>query len=165
MTNKKGGILLLIFLGFAGLAPAQVPANKADAIVGTWLMPDDEGIIEIFKDGEYYNGKILWMREKEEDGSPLKDKENPVDSLRNRPVEGLQVMNGFKYEGENAWSGGTFYAAKKGKVVEPEFVLEDKNRLNIEISMFIFSISIELTRVDAEQFILSKKQREKETTR
>ena len=157
MINKKSGILLLIILGFAGLTLAQTPLKEADAIIGTWLMPDDEGIIEIFKENGYYNGKIIWMKEKEEDGSPLKDKENPVDSLRNRPVEGLQVMDGFKYDGDNVWTGGTFYAAKKGKQVEPEFVMENENHLEIEISMFIFSISIELTRVDAQQFLSSQK--------
>jgi len=153
MINKKSGILLLILLGFTGLTLAQAPSKEADAIIGTWLMPDNEGIIEIFKENGNYNGKIIWMKEKEEDGSPLKDKENPVDSLRSRPVEGLQVMNGFKYDGENTWLGGTFYDAKKGKEVEPEFILKDENHLEIEISMFIFSISIELTRVDAEKFL------------
>ena len=128
---------------------AQVSQSSADAIVGTWRMPDNEGIIEIFKEGEYYHGKIVWMREKEEDGTPLKDKENPVDSLRNRTVEGLQVMSGFKFEGDNIWSGGTFYAAKKGIEVEPDFILEDENHLNIEISFFFFSKTVELTRIDA----------------
>jgi hypothetical protein len=158
MINKKSGILLLIIFGFVGLTSTQTSSKEADAIIGTWLMPDDEGIIEIFKENGYYNGKIIWMKGKEEDGSPLKDKENPVDSLRNRPVEGLQVMDGFTYDEEdNAWTGGTFYAAKKGKHVEPEFVMEDENHLEIEISMFIFSISIELTRVDAQQFLSSQK--------
>jgi len=152
MINKKSGILLLIILGFAGLTLAQTPLKEADAIIGTWLMPDDEGIIEIFKENGYYNGKIIWMKEKEEDGSPLKDKENPDEKLRDRPVEGLEVMKGFKYEGENTWSGGSFYAAKKGKEVEPEFVLEDENHLNIEISIFIFSLTVELTRVDTAEY-------------
>ncbi len=146
-----------ILLGILIIIPSQftIANNQSvepDAIIGTWLMPDDEGIIEISKDGEFYNGKIIWMKEREEDGSPLKDKENPVDSLRNRTVEGLQVMTGFKYEGDNIWSGGTFYAAKKGKEVEPEFVLKDDNRLDIEISFFIFSLTVELKRIDTADF-------------
>ena len=150
MTSIKKRLLLIIFsFSINYFAIAQ---NEADAIIGTWLMPDDEGIIEICKKDNYYNGKILWMQEKEEDGTPLKDKENPIESLRNRRVEGLKVMSGFSYEGDNTWSGGTFYAAKKGKEAEPEFVLEDKNHLNIKISLFIFSITVELSRVDTTQF-------------
>ena len=150
MAKINKVLLLLIFIfGINCLTMAQASQSSADAIVGTWRMPDNEGIIEIFKEGEYYHGKIVWMQEKEEDGTPLKDKENPLDSLRNRTVEGLQVMSGFKFEGDNIWSGGTFYAAKKGIEVEPDFVLEDENHLNIEISFFFFSKTVELTRIDA----------------
>ncbi len=60
-------------------------------------MPENEGIIEIYKEGKLYNGKISWMQEKEKDGSLLKDKENPVDSLQNRTVVGLEVMKNYKY--------------------------------------------------------------------
>jgi len=151
--NKTKCLLLLIFMFSHNLIMvAQNIAAESDAIIGTWLMPDDEGIIEICKKDDYYNGKILWMQEKEEDGSPLKDKENPIESLQNRRVEGLQVMSGFSYEGDNNWSGGTFYAAKKGKEVEPEIVLEDEEHLNIKISLLIFSITVELSSVDTTQF-------------
>ena len=153
MTNMKKGLLFLIFtFSITYFTIAQDSPNEADAIIGTWLMPDDEGIIEICKKDKYYNGKILWMKEIEEDGSPLKDKENPDESLRSRRVEGLKVMSGFSYEGDNTWSGGTFYAAKKGKEAEPEFVLEDNDHLNIKVSLFIFSITVELARVDTAQF-------------
>ncbi len=153
MLRTKKVLLLMIFMfSLTQLVIAQDKQNEADAIIGTWMMPDDEGIIEVCKKDDQYNGKILWMKEKEEDGSPLKDKENPDESLRNRKVEGLKVMSGFSYEGDNTWSGGTFYAAKKGKEVEPEFVLEDKDHLNIEISLFIFSMTVELSRVDTAQF-------------
>jgi len=147
-------ILLTTMVYFPQSATGLETNDKPDAIIGTWLMPDNEGIIKIFKDGRYYNGKIIWLKEKEENGAPLKDKENHVDSLRSRTVEGLEVMKGFKYQGDNTWSGGTFYAAKKGKEVEPDFVLEDKDHLNIEISIFIFSLTVELTRVDTTQFFL-----------
>lgn len=150
---KKGiFFIFLLLLSSNSFSMKQVTPNEADRIIGTWLMPDDEGIIKIFKDGKYYNGKIIWLKEREENGALLKDKENPIDSLRNREVEGLEVMKGFKYEGDNSWSGGTFYAAKKGKEVEPDFVLEDNDHLNIEISIFIFSLTVELTRVDTAKF-------------
>ena len=147
MIGIKKSLLLLVFI-FSVKILIVAQTTEADAIIGTWLMPDDEGIIEICKDSEYYGGKILWIQETEEDGSPLKDKENPEDSLQNREVAGLKIMNNFKYNGDNTWGSGTFYAAKKGIVAEPEFQLLDKNSLNICISFFVFSKTIELTRVD-----------------
>ena len=155
MIGIKKSLLLLIFIfSVNNLSVAQT--TEADAILGTWLMPDDEGIIEICKNDEYYGGKILWMKETEEDGSPLKDKENPVDSLQTRTVAGLKVMNNFKYEGNKTWSGGTFYAARKGLTAKPEFELINKNKLNLCVSFFIFSKTIELTRVDTAQFFQKK---------
>ena len=160
MTRIIKVLLPLLFaFGINSLSMAQVSQNEADAIVGTWLMPDNEGVIEIIKDGEYYHGKIVWMQEKEEDGTPLKDKENPVDSLKTRTVEGLQIMSNFKFEGDDIWSGGTFYAAKKGMKVEPDFILEDEDHLNLEISFFIFSKTVNLTRIDnAQQFQSTNKE-------
>ncbi len=126
---------------------------EADAIIGTWLMPEGAGIIEVMKEGETFSGKMLWMKEKEEDGSPLLDKENPDESLQNREVEGLNIISDFKYKGQNEWSEGKFYAVLKGKHVEPDFILVDKDHLNIEISFLIFSKTIELTRVDATEYM------------
>ena len=126
---------------------------EADAIIGTWLMPDGVGIIEVIKEGETYSGNMLWMKEKEEDGSPLLDKENPDESLQNRVVEGLHIMSDFQYKGENEWSDGKFYAVLKGKHVEPDFILVDKDHLNIKISFLIFSKTIELIRVDPTEYM------------
>ncbi len=149
-TTKR--ILIIITCSFFLNHFSIAQSSGADGIIGTWLMPDDDGIIEVYKEGEFYNGKIVWMKEKEEDGKPLKDKKNPDESLRNRTVEGLQVMSGFKYKGGNLWSGGNFYAALKGKEVEPDFVLVNKDQLNIEISIFIFSKTVELKRVNTTEF-------------
>ena len=64
-------------------------------------MPDNEGIIEIYRVDNFYNGKIIWMLEKEKDGSPLKDKENPL--IVKEPLLLVEVMRNYKYD-EDAWS-------------------------------------------------------------
>ncbi|MCP5062387.1 MAG: DUF2147 domain-containing protein [Ignavibacteriae bacterium] len=154
MASKLKIFSLLLFLFIlTQFTIAQEIENKADVIVGTWVMEDDMGVLEIFKEGETYSGKMLWMKEKEEDGSPLLDKENPDESLQNREVEGLKIMSDFKYKGENEWSEGKFYAVLKGKHVEPDFILVDKDHLNIEISFLTFSKTIELKRVDATKYM------------
>jgi uncharacterized protein (DUF2147 family) len=127
---------------------AQDLQKEENMILGSWLMPENEGIIEIYKAGDFYHGKIIWMLEKEKDGSFLKDKENPVDSLQKRTIVGLEVMRNYKYDEDGVWNGGTFYAAKKGKILEPDFILVDENTLDIEVSFFLFSKTLRLTRID-----------------
>ena len=143
-------ILISVFNLFFATGNNNEP--DPDAITGTWLMPDNEGIIEIYRQDNMYQGKIIWLKDKEADGTPLKDSLNPVDSLKNRNIVGIKVMNNFVYTGNGTWSKGTFYAAKKGKWVEPDFIMRDPDHLNIEISFFIFSKSIELTRIDTTAF-------------
>ena len=146
---KNSKVILILLIGMLNqLLIAQDLQKEENMILGFWLMPDNEGIIEIYKVDNFYNGKIIWMLEKENDGSLLKDKENPVDSLQNRTVVGLEVMRNYKYGEDGVWNGGTFYAAKKGKTLEPDFILVDKNTLDIEVSFFLFSKIIRLSRVD-----------------
>ena len=146
---KNSKVILVLFLGMLNqLLFAQDLQKEENMILGFWLMPDNEGIIEIYKVDNFYNGKIIWMLEKEKDRSLLKDKENPVDSLKNRPVVGIEVMRNYKYDEDGVWNGGTFYAAKKGKTLEPDFVRIDENTLDIEVSFFLFSKTIRLTRID-----------------
>jgi hypothetical protein len=61
-------------------------------------------------------------------------------------------MNNFKYHGNSSWSGGTFYAAKKGITAEPDFELIDKNHLNICVTILFFTKTIELSRIDTAQY-------------
>ena len=150
---KNSKVILILFFGILNqLLIAQDLQKEENLILGFWLMPENEGIIEIYKIDNFYNGKIIWMLEKEKDGSLLKDKENPVDSLQNRAVVGLQVMRNYKYDEDGVWNGGTFYAAKKGKTLEPDFVFVDENTIDIEVSFFLFSKTIRLTRIDKKHF-------------
>ena len=150
---KNSKVILILFFGILNqLLIAQDLQKEENLILGSWLMPENEGIIEIYKIDNFYNGKIIWMLEKEKDGSLLKDKENPVDSLQNRAVVGLQVMRNYKYDEDGVWNGGTFYAAKKGKTLEPDFVFVDENTIDIEVSFFLFSKTIRLTRIDKKHF-------------
>ncbi len=145
----KKAIFSFFILSLGSIAFFAQNVNEADLITGTWAMPNNDGIIEIFKSGDVYNGTIIWLKEREENGEPLKDKNNPVDSLKDKPLVGKQIIKDFKYKGNHTWSDGTFYVAKKGKTVEPDFILKDKDKLTLEISFLFFSKSIELTRLDS----------------
>jgi uncharacterized protein (DUF2147 family) len=118
-------------------ATAQEPETKSesDAIVGIWLMPDNEATIEIFKCGDKYCGKIIGLAEPNEDGKPKLDKKNPKKELKNRPLLGLQILNDFKYDKNSTWKDGKLYGHKKGKMLSAELVLEEKNTLKVKASV------------------------------
>ena len=144
---KVSRAIFLLVIGFCTTQfPHSLPGNE-DAITGKWLMPDNMGIMEIFKCNDFYCGKIIEIEEKGKDGVPLLDIENPDENLQNRPVLGLQVMSDFKYAGDNLWNDGTFYIPRKGKEASPDFILMDDDHLNIEISFLFFSKTVELVRI------------------
>jgi uncharacterized protein (DUF2147 family) len=95
--------------------PGIVPPANADAILGTWINEEKEGRIEIYKTGNQYAGRIVWLKEPNEpDGTPKKDKKNSSESLRKRNILNLVILSGFTYE-DGRWTGGEIYDPKSGK--------------------------------------------------
>jgi uncharacterized protein (DUF2147 family) len=96
--------LLFVFCGFF------VYGQSADAILGTYLKADGKSKIEFYKSGDTYSGKIVWLKEPNDDkGNPKKDVKNPDKSLRERALIGLVNITGLKYEGDGKYVDGKAY--------------------------------------------------------
>ena len=114
---------------------AVAAAPGADDIVGLWATdPEGEGgqaHVEIYEQDGRYAGRIVWLEEPVYDaddpmaGQPKVDRENPDPALRDRPVEGLLIMEGFEYDGDGRWSGGTIYDPDNGKTYKSKVKFED----------------------------------------
>ena len=90
-------------------------AAFAQDVVGKWKLEDGTAIVEVYKSGDVYNGKIVWLKNPTEaDGSPAIDNLNPDPQLRTRQVLGLNMLNGLKKNG-NEYTGGTIYDPGNGK--------------------------------------------------
>lgn len=84
-------------------------------IEGKWKTIDDEtgkakSIVEIYKKGDKYYGKIVQLLIKPEN-------ENCVactDDRKNKPLVGLEIIRDLKKDG-NEFTGGTITDPKKGK--------------------------------------------------
>lgn len=114
----KRGVLALFFLGIFCLPRPGVCDTSADAILGQWYTRDNEAVVEIFKEGETYTGKIVWLAASvatEEDGSPVCDKNNPDPEKAKQPVLGLKMAHGFSHAGGNDWENGHIYDPDNGK--------------------------------------------------
>ena len=65
-------------------------AAMAQDVIGKWKLEDGTAIVEVYKSGDVFNGKIVWLSEPTEpDGSPAVDSNNPDEKLRKRQIIGL----------------------------------------------------------------------------
>ncbi len=119
--------LLIAFIAFS----LQLFAQKKDDILGKWVNPSGEGQIEIYKRGEKFFGKLVWIKEPNDDnGKPKTDDKNPNESLRNKPVLGLEILKNFEFDG-GKWQDGTIYDPKSGKTYSCKLTLKEPNQLSI----------------------------------
>jgi len=103
-------IILTIILMAAPLAAAF-----AQDVIGKWKLEDGTAIVEVYKSGEVYNGKIVWLQNPTEaDGSPAVDSNNPDKSLRSRKIIGLNMLSNLKKDG-GEYNNGKIYDPGNGK--------------------------------------------------
>lgn len=104
---------------------------SADDIVGFWLTKEKRAVIEVYKNGNKYEGKLVWLidlhtgKRKE-----ILDDKNPDEKLQKRKLLGLINLSGFKFE-DNEWVDGNIYDPKKGKTYSAKMKLENKNELHL----------------------------------
>ena len=90
-------------------------AALAQDVTGKWKLEDGTAIVEVYRQGEVYNGKIVWLQNPSEaDGSPAVDSENPDKSLRSRKLIGLNMLSNLKKNG-GEYTGGSIYDPGNGK--------------------------------------------------
>ncbi|WP_234734349.1 DUF2147 domain-containing protein [Tellurirhabdus bombi] len=113
---------------------AYTPKNtNPDAVVGTWLNGTKRGHIQIYKQGNKYFGKLIWLKDPNDPATnkPKTDTKNPNPALRNRALMGLDVMKGFIYDGDNVWDEGKIYNPEDGKEYSCKMTLKNANTLDV----------------------------------
>lgn len=93
----------------------SVCAAYAQDVTGKWKLEDGTAVVEVYRQGNVFNGKIVWLKDPyEADGTPAVDSNNPDKSLRSRKIIGLNMLSGLKaVKGE--YSGGKIYDPGNGK--------------------------------------------------
>lgn len=125
----KFTFLFFCFLSAALLLFAQ---NKATDVIGVWLTPGDNAArIEIYKVGEKFYGKIVWVQNPNINGKPKLDSNNPNSSKQNVPRLGLEIMKGFTFNGSDEWKNGDIYDPETGKTYSAYMYLKDRNTLKL----------------------------------
>jgi uncharacterized protein (DUF2147 family) len=129
--KKYSFLVVFISLIISNLSFSQ--NRKSDEIIGKWLTENGEAKVEIFKVGEKYYGKIIWLKDPydKETGNPKTDKHNPDPKLKSRPILGLIIVSGFIFDGSSQWEDGTIYDAKSGKTYNCYINFESNNKIKV----------------------------------
>lgn len=130
---KRFALLTTIILATLVLFSFSAAQDEADAIVGVWKNGEGTGMVKIYKNGDKYQGKIVWLKEPNdpETGKPKLDKNHPDESVRSRPVLGLVNSWGFEYKGKKLWDDGKIYDPKNGNTYDCTMKLKDQNSLEV----------------------------------
>ncbi|MBT4791781.1 MAG: DUF2147 domain-containing protein [Halobacteriovoraceae bacterium] len=130
--------VLLSLISFS--TPCLAQKFSADDILGFWLSESKTGVIEVYKEGEEFAGKLVWLKEIHEGKVKIKlDIENPDEKLQKRSLMNLKNLHGFKFDGD-IWSGGKIYDPKKGKTYSAKMTMKSIDKLDLRgyvgISLF-----------------------------
>ncbi|MEJ2481295.1 MAG: DUF2147 domain-containing protein [Acidihalobacter sp.] len=115
---------------------AASAAPGADGVAGTWATPNDKSHVTIQRQADgSYAGRIVWLKRPEYPadfkdpalaGKPQVDRHNPTPALRSRPVLGLDVLKGFRYQAaQNNWDHGSCYDPEGGRTYNCKMWLTD----------------------------------------
>jgi uncharacterized protein (DUF2147 family) len=91
-------------------------AFNPDSLIGFWMTKENKAKVQIWRSGQKYYGKIVWLKEPlSPEGKPKVDKHNPDENLRTRPIVGLMILQDFSYDkDEGDYEDGTIYDPESG---------------------------------------------------
>ena len=122
------GIMATIIL--AGAAPRDVWAQPD--VIGRWVPAEQDSIIELYQCGDEMCGRILTLDEPLDDSGKAKvDRNNRDESLRGRPILGMDLLTGFSSKKAGSYRGGRIYNPRDGKLYKAILSLLDDGTLKI----------------------------------
>jgi uncharacterized protein (DUF2147 family) len=88
---------------------AQAQLLQED-ILGSWYIEGDSAMFEFYQSGNEYRARLLPIS-----NPGLVDSRNPVDSLRNRPLAGVTIIHGLRFDAASQkWKDGKVYNPADG---------------------------------------------------
>jgi glucans biosynthesis protein C len=148
-SPSKAALLLVgLVLWQASIAEAATPA-------GRWYAEGGAAQVEIGSCGDSLCGRVVWLRSPfDENGCELTDRENPDETLRSRPIVGLEILHDLRAENTAAerWEGGSIYDPTSGRTYRCNLALDGADRLHVRgyIGITLLGRTTTWTRVGSE---------------
>ncbi|MFT5738618.1 MAG: hypothetical protein ACI9SG_002976 [Maribacter sp.] len=128
------GILFMLSIEFNETIILEVDKEASD-IVGVWMPSEGNAYVKIFKEKgkEKYHGKIVWLKEpNDEEGNPKTDPEG-------KPMLNMLNLRDFVFE-DDEWVDGTIYDPKSGNTYYSTIEMLNKNKIEVRGSLDTFGI-------------------------
>lgn len=120
---------LFVVLLFSSVLTVTAQTNISDKIIGNWISPEKDLIVQCYKQNNKYYGKIIWFKEYF-DNTP----DNP-EALPENQWKSTLVMKDFVYQ-DNEWCNGKIFQLKTCKTYDAYIKLQSENSL--QVTGFIF---------------------------
>lgn len=137
----KAILPIAAFAGFLILTSFYKQKVEKDAIVGTWLIESGEAKVSIYKNGEKYYGKIVWLKEpNDKNGNPKKDSRNQDEKLKDRTLDSIILIRDLIYNSETkVWHQGKIYKPGLGQEVDCIVTFVDNQTIKVKGMMGLLS--------------------------
>ncbi len=113
-------LALAALIGFANPQSASAQSE----ILGRWLPPEQDSVIEIYTCADLVCGRIAHLDDPvDEDGKPRIDNNNRDEALRGRPILGMELLDGFTRKDPGDYRGGRIYNPRDGKIYKAVMTL------------------------------------------
>lgn len=122
MKDLNKTLFLLIFLGMTQFLYCQ-------SVVGRWKTIDDKSGIEksvlsVYMKGEKLYAEVIQILEKGRENATCIECKG---SLKDKPILGMQIINGLKRTGINEYTGGTILDPENGQSYRCKIWLNSDN--------------------------------------
>jgi uncharacterized protein (DUF2147 family) len=125
-------VLFFSILSSLNLTTTLLINTNSNAIIGTWLTGSGKGKVKITQNGNLFEGTIVWLKDPLVNGKPDLDDLNPQKDLRSRPVMGIKVLSGLKFNASsNKWEEGTIYDPENGKSYSCNITQVDEKKIHL----------------------------------
>jgi uncharacterized protein (DUF2147 family) len=129
-------------LALTGVAlAALVFAARASAfdIDGVWEVEDGDAHVQIWPCGDSLCGDIVWLKAPQNrEGRPRLDDGNEDPKLRDRPLLGVELLEGFRRTAANRWEGGRIYNPRDGETYRVDVELLSADSLKVRGCQLVF---------------------------
>jgi uncharacterized protein (DUF2147 family) len=123
---------LTTFLFFIFFNVTLLAQDQSTKIVGIWEPSSGKARVKIDQIDDKFYGRIVWLREpNDESGNAKKDKNNPDEALRVKPLLGYRMLRDFTFVEKNTWDNGTIYDPESGSTYSCTITMTDDNTLEV----------------------------------
>jgi len=131
MPRIAYAVITLLIIGASAGAQSLTP-------VGVWRRENKRIEVDIAPCGGELCGTLVWFkRPNDAQGLPLVDFNNPDPALRARPLLGLEILRGFRPDGDGKWVGGTSYNPDDGETYRATMSMQEDGNVRVRAYVFL----------------------------